>query len=80
MPDKEEDISSLLDALEGMLKRHRNVFILVVMLVYVLLMAITLFFLVQYIHLRASDPCELCLNMSRITSGAVHNLSIIGGR
>lgn len=75
MPNEEDVSKDSLNSLEVWLKGHRNIFILIVMLVYVVLMGMTLYFLVQYIHLRVSDPCELCLNISRTASGTLGNIT-----
>lgn len=58
--------------LEGWIKRHRQLFAILVLMVYVGIMLPFIVFLIKYLAWREANVCEICINISK-------NITSIGG-
>lgn len=74
MANEEGDITKGLLKLSGMLNRHRMLFGLIFLLIYVLTLTPFLILLIKYHNTVGLHPCEICFNMT--TAGSYINASL----
>lgn len=69
MQNEDDGLSDATKHLEGWIRSHKGLFIVLVLLVYIGIMLPTLVFLIKYMAWTEANVCEICINLSRnITS------------